>query len=209
MCVGAILKGLSPNANPSPPRGLQPRRLKAIRVGREGWGVRWEPALWVLCQFLPSLQAAMKRRSGLLVLSLLVPSSLPGQRIPPGCGLQEKGSNLWPSLSWENCLLSHPLRLLPFSRLSQPAIHSHLIPGPGSLESISISRKAPKSPWRPAPSWECWCTLSLDKETEIGKEEAFEVLISWQSQSQETASLSQGWREETGRPNAASPSRAC
>lgn len=154
--------------------------------------MRWEPALWVLCQFLPSLQAAMKGRSGLLVLSLLVPSSLPGQRTPPGWGLREKGSNLWPSLSRENCLLSHPLWLLPFSRLSQPAIHSHLIPGPGSLESISISREAPKSPWRPSPSRECWCTLSLDKETEIGEEEAFEVLTSWQSQSQETASLSQG-----------------
>lgn len=32
--------------------------------------------------------------------------------------------------------------------------------------------------------------LFSDKEIEIGEEEAFEVLTSWQSQSQETASLS-------------------
>lgn len=34
--------------------------------------------------------------------------------------------------------------------------------------------------------------LLSDKETEMGEEEAFEVLTSWQSQSQETASLSWG-----------------
>lgn len=33
VCVGAILKGLPPNANPLPPKDLQPRHLKVI-----GWG---------------------------------------------------------------------------------------------------------------------------------------------------------------------------
>ena len=86
--------------------------------------MRWEPALWVLCQFLPSLEAEMKGRSGILVLFLLVPSSLPGQRTPPGWGLRENGSNLWPSLSLMGKMSAQPPSSAPPMQLALPANHS-------------------------------------------------------------------------------------
>lgn len=66
----------------------------------------------------------MKGRSGLLVLFLLVPSSLPGQRTPPGWGLREKGSNLWPSLSLTGKLSAQPPTLALPMQLALPASHA-------------------------------------------------------------------------------------
>lgn len=121
VCVGAILKGL-----PSKPihhllRSPALRRLKSAAkwAGGRVWGMMGSRSV-VLCHLPQSFQAGMKGRSVRLALPFPTPSSLLGQGPLLGGAF---GTICGPhSLAWEKCQLSHPLHLLPCSRLPQPII---------------------------------------------------------------------------------------
>lgn len=141
--MGAILKGLPPNANPSPPAVSSQRRLKSAAKGADGrvWGMMGSRSV-VLCHLPQSFQAGMKGRSVRLALPFPTPSSFPGQ----GPLLGTRGPICGPhSLAWEKCQLSHPLQLLPCSRLPQPIIPrgSLGLDLRSQLESANRHRAAP------------------------------------------------------------------
>ena len=104
-----------------------------------------------LLSFPSSLRAGMKGRSALW----LCPSGYPppSQASVPllGGAFGRRGPIYGsPSQARENGPLGHPLQLLPCSPFSQPSIPGP-VPGPGSLESISISRQALKVSMAPSP----------------------------------------------------------
>lgn len=104
-----------------------------------------------LLSFPSSFRAGMKGRSSLWLRPSGYPP--PSQASVPllGGAFGRRGPIYGlRSQARENGWLSRPLQLLPCSRFSQRSIPGP-VPGPGSLESISISRQALKVSMAPSP----------------------------------------------------------
>lgn len=107
--------------------------------GWEGGGYDGSQVCLVLCHLPWSLWAGMKGRPVLAALPFPAPSSLPGQALLGGATGTRSPICGFYSLVWEKCQLSHPLQLLPGCWLPQLIIPS-LLPGPGTQESVRISK---------------------------------------------------------------------